>query len=84
MTLFNQTSIVASDVNPELVSQQGDPGAFSSGYEPSTNVASGTQGGGSGMSYGMQVGGEGTNISSVPTASEQIALEVSPSYWTNS
>ena len=64
--------IVASDVNPELVSQTGDPGAFSGGYEPSTNVVSGTPPAGTDL-YGGQVGGTSTYGPPTQSASEAIA-----------
>lgn len=66
--------IVASDVNPELVSQTGDPGAFSGGYESSTatNVASSQPPAGTDL-YGGQVGGTSTYGPPTQSASEAIA-----------
>jgi len=71
-TEATRQSIIASDDASRLVSQQGDPGAFSNQYTPSsttTNVASGTPSAGVDM-YGGQVGG----VSS-PTASEQLIAD---------
>ena len=62
--------IVQSTDTSQLVSQQGDPGAFSSQYSQptTTNVASGPPAGTD--FYGGEVGGTSTNI---PTASQEIA-----------
>ena len=65
--------------NQPLVDAQGNAVNSTSGFDYAPpSASSGTSGGGSGMSYGMEVGGKGTNISSMPTASEQIALDSFP------